>query len=85
MRILRRGTRILRQLLQRIPAPRLDRLMVTTNEVDYLLELCRLAIEEGWSYGAKRQKRDKIRRRATHFRHRANKLTSTRHFGKPKS
>ena len=85
MRLLRRGTRILRQLLRRIPAPRLNRLMVTTNEVDYLLELCRLAIEDGWSYGTERQKRNETRRRATDLRHRANKLTSTRHFGKPKS
>lgn len=81
--ILRRGKRILSQLLRRIPAADLDQLMVTTNEVEYLLELCRLAIKDGWSYGV-RAARNKQRRRGRDARQKPEKVVSVRYIRKPK-
>ena len=77
--ILRRGIRILRRLLLRIPRAGLNRLMITPNEVEYLLELCRLAIEEGWSYETPRQTRTKLRERASHSRRGTRKHSSAAH------
>lgn len=46
--LVKRGQRILRTMLTHLPRRKIHALLCTSNEAEFLLELCRLAVAEGW-------------------------------------